>query len=81
MIQHSLNFLLCENDFVERKRVSGRYEPFERHKIRLRKSMLGVTRTTKLHIFGLEGLRDICLIGETCLTQRPVEGISITGKI
>jgi len=43
--------------------------------------MLGVSRTTKLHISSLEGLRDICLIGETCLTQRPVEGISIMGKI
>jgi hypothetical protein len=68
MIHHSLNCLLCEDAFVECKRVSGRYEPFERHKIRPMKSMLGVTRSTKLHIFGLEGLRDKCLIGETCLT-------------
>jgi hypothetical protein len=73
MINHSLNFLLCEDDFVECKRVSGRYEPFERHEIRPRKNMLGVTGSTKLHISklhisGLEGLRDKCLIGETCLT-------------
>jgi len=27
MIQHSLNCLLCEDDFVEHKKVSGRYEP------------------------------------------------------
>lgn len=74
MIHHSLNCLLCEDDSMEHKRVGGRYEPFERHKIRPKKSMLGVTRSTKLHISGLEGLRDICLIGETCLTQRPVEG-------
>jgi hypothetical protein len=66
---------------MERKRVSRRYEPFERHKIRPRKSKLGATRSTKLHISGLEGLRDTCLIGETCLTQQPVEGISIMGKI
>jgi hypothetical protein len=81
MIHHSLNCLLCEDDSMERKRVSGRYEPFERHKIRPRKSMLGVTRSTKLHISGLEGLRDTCLIRETCLTHRPVEGISIMGKV
>jgi hypothetical protein len=42
MIHHSLNCLLCEDDYVECKKVSGKYEPFERHKIRPRKSMLGV---------------------------------------
>jgi hypothetical protein len=81
MIHHSLNCLLCEDDSMEHKRVSGRYEPFERHKIRPRKSMLGVTRSTKLHISSLEGLRDTCLIGESCFTQWPIKGISIMGKI
>jgi len=81
MIHHSLNCLLCEDDYVECKRVSGRYEPFERHKIRPRKNMLGVTKSIKLHISSLKGLRDTCLIRETYLTQWPVEGISITGKI